>query len=88
MYCIDQQGQVNEMGVAFSSELYALINKGGLNCCFLQQVLVLDEPTSGLDSTSGLRVVAALQQAARERQLTVVAVLHQPRYEIFNCFDR
>jgi ABC-type multidrug transport system ATPase subunit len=52
------------------------------------RVLVLDEPTSGLDSTSGLRVVEALQKAAHVKGLTVVTVLHQPRFEIFNCFDR
>jgi ABC-type molybdenum transport system ATPase subunit/photorepair protein PhrA len=37
-------------------------------------VLVLDEPTSGLDSTSGLRVVEALQKAAHVKGLTVVTV--------------
>mmetsp|Transcript_9620 Transcript_9620/g.29125 ORF Transcript_9620/g.29125 Transcript_9620/m.29125 type:complete len:963 (-) Transcript_9620:351-3239(-) len=51
-------------------------------------LLVLDEPTSGLDSTAGLRVVHALQNAATIKGLTIVCVLHQPRYEIFRCCDR
>jgi len=49
--------------------------------------LALDEPTSGLDSTSSLKVVAALRAVAVDQQLTVVAVIHQPRYEIFSQFD-
>eukprot|EP00041_Stephanoeca_diplocostata_P007888 m.113397 g.113397 ORF g.113397 m.113397 type:complete len:761 (-) comp17080_c0_seq3:163-2445(-) len=51
-------------------------------------LLVLDEPTSGLDSTSGLRVINGLQAAARRKGITIIAVLHQPRYEIFRTCDR
>ena len=50
-------------------------------------VLFLDEPTSGLDSTSSLTVLRALKRVAAEGGLTIVAVLHQPRYEIFEMFD-
>eukprot|EP00037_Helgoeca_nana_P030575 m.378629 g.378629 ORF g.378629 m.378629 type:complete len:1009 (-) comp28222_c0_seq4:2778-5804(-) len=49
--------------------------------------LALDEPTSGLDSTSSLKVVGALKAVAIDQHLTVVAVIHQPRYEIFAQFD-
>ena len=48
-------------------------------------VLFLDEPTSGLDSTSSMEVCTALRKIA-DIGLTVVTVLHQPRYEIFTQF--
>ena len=48
-------------------------------------VLFLDEPTSGLDSTSSMEVCNALRKIA-DIGLTVVTVLHQPRYEIFCQF--
>ncbi|KAJ3232663.1 hypothetical protein HDU81_002813 [Chytriomyces hyalinus] len=48
--------------------------------------LFLDEPTSGLDSTTSLEVATILQSIA-ELGLTITAVIHQPRVEIFNKFD-
>eukprot|EP00808_Paulinella_micropora_P013567 g50285.t1 len=47
--------------------------------------LILDEPTSGLDSTSSKEVCQALRMIA-ESGLTVMTVIHQPRYEIFRMF--
>ena len=44
-------------------------------------------PCSGLDSTSSLMVVDALKAVAEERKLTIVCVIHQPRYEIFSESD-
>ena len=49
-------------------------------------VLFLDEPTSGLDSTSSMEVCECLQRVA-SLGLTVITVIHQPRYEIFAAFD-
>ena len=50
-------------------------------------VLFLDEPTSGLDATSSLHVCSALRRIAR-LGITVVLVVHQPRYEILaQCHD-
>ncbi len=43
------------------------------------------EPTSGLDSTSSEEVLSCLRTVA-ELGLTIVTVLHQPRYEIFQMF--
>ena len=43
----------------------------------------LAEPTSGLDSTSSKEVCACLKEIAENNGLTVVTVVHQPRYEIF-----
>mgnify|MGYP000141187841 CR=1 FL=1 len=49
-------------------------------------VLFLDEPTSGLDSTSSLEVCACLKKVANQG-LTIITVIHQPRYEIFTAID-
>lgn len=49
-------------------------------------ILILDEPTSGLDSSSALSLVQLLYQLSRSG-LTVAAVIHQPRPEVFRLFD-
>ena len=66
-------------------------------------VIFLDEPTSGLDSATSLMLVDALNKIARSDGVdhsasytkedpsggrAVVAVIHQPRYEIFSRFDQ
>ncbi|KAJ3069575.1 hypothetical protein HDU98_007367 [Podochytrium sp. JEL0797] len=48
--------------------------------------IFLDEPTSGLDATSSLDVASILHSVAA-LGLTIVAVIHQPRIEIFRKFD-
>ncbi|KAJ3247171.1 hypothetical protein HDU78_004978 [Chytriomyces hyalinus] len=48
--------------------------------------IFLDEPTSGLDSTAALKVSQILRSISRVG-LPVVAIIHQPRIEIFNTFD-
>jgi ABC-type multidrug transport system ATPase subunit len=48
-------------------------------------ILFLDEPTSGLDATSSLQLIKALRATAKQG-ITVAAVLHQPRYEMFCLF--
>nr|KAJ3420418.1 hypothetical protein HK105_005685 [Polyrhizophydium stewartii] len=48
--------------------------------------IFLDEPTSGLDSTSALQTADILKNIA-SLGTTVVAVIHQPRVEIFRKFD-
>jgi ABC-type multidrug transport system ATPase subunit len=50
-------------------------------------VLFLDEPTSGLDSHSSEVVLAALKEMTK-LGMTVVTVIHQPRYSIFSSFDQ
>ena len=45
-----------------------------------------DEPTTGLDSTTSIDVTRVLRSIA-SLQVSVVAVLHQPRQEIFNLLD-
>lgn len=49
-------------------------------------VLFLDEPTTGIDSSSALNVARIIHNLARSG-LTCVAVIHQPRSEIFSLID-
>ena len=46
---------------------------------------MLDEPTSGLDATTALDIVRSLQKLT-EIGMTVVMVVHQPRYSLFTLF--
>eukprot|EP00762_Andalucia_godoyi_P007477 ANDGO_07789.mRNA.1 Putative white-brown complex homolog protein 30 len=62
-------------------------------------LLILDEPTTGLDATVAKEIIACLCRIASSsssspprkgwcrKQTTVVAVLHQPRFEIFEMLD-
>jgi ABC-type multidrug transport system ATPase subunit len=58
----------------------------GLELVALPLCLVLDEPTSGLDATAALEIIEILGKIAR-LGTTVIAVVHQPRVEIFREFD-
>jgi ABC-type multidrug transport system ATPase subunit len=53
---------------------------GNPSICFL------DEPTSGLDSTTSIELIATLKKMC-DNGMTIVMVIHQPRYEIFNMID-
>lgn len=55
-------------------------------------VCLLDEPTTGLDAYTARRVVLLLRHLAhtpyRENlHRTIILSIHQPRYDIFACFD-
>lgn len=66
----------------------------GIELAAVPMALFLDEPTrlvyfkdfSGLDSSSAL-IVAELLKGIASLGITVVAVIHQPRFEIFQTFD-
>lgn len=58
----------------------------GLELAGAPLALFLDEPTSGLDSTAALNVCEILKRLTR-LGITVVSVIHQPRFEIFSKFD-
>jgi len=51
------------------------------------KLLFADEPTSGLDSTTSHDVVSSLNDAAAHLGTTVIAVIHQPRFETLSLFD-
>lgn len=53
------------------------------------QLLFLDEPTTGLDTTSALTLVSVLRKlASPDIGITVVLLIHQPRAEIVDMFDK
>ncbi|KAJ3276162.1 hypothetical protein HDV01_005610 [Terramyces sp. JEL0728] len=58
----------------------------GMELGALPLAVFLDEPTSGLDSTSSLNVAVLLKNMA-ELGLSTIAVIHQPRLEIYNEID-
>jgi len=52
-----------------------------------KRFLFADEPTTGLDAATALLVCRRLSAVAARSRCTVVAVLHQPRREIFAALD-
>lgn len=50
--------------------------------------IVLDEPTSGLPGHTALELVQQLKQLAVVGKLTVLAIVHQPRLELWQTLDR
>ncbi|ORY53533.1 PEP carboxykinase-like protein [Rhizoclosmatium globosum] len=58
----------------------------GLELAAAPLSIFLDEPTSGLDSTAALDAINIMSSISR-LGLTIVAVIHQPRLEIFEAFD-
>eukprot|EP01006_Ploeotia_vitrea_P007286 TRINITY_DN1660_c0_g1_i1.p1 TRINITY_DN1660_c0_g1~~TRINITY_DN1660_c0_g1_i1.p1 ORF type:complete len:705 (+),score=75.15 TRINITY_DN1660_c0_g1_i1:130-2115(+) len=59
----------------------------GMELAACPAILFLDEPTSGLDSASSMLVCKTMRRLA-EQGMTIIAVIHQPRYEIFTMFHR
>ncbi|KAJ3121092.1 hypothetical protein HK100_012521 [Physocladia obscura] len=57
-----------------------------MELCAAPLAIFLDEPTSGLDATRS-HDVATILRAVTHLGLTIVAVIHQPRIEIFRKFD-
>jgi len=58
----------------------------GMELCAYPDILFLDEPTSGLDSTASLDIIQSLTSISR-LGVTVISVIHQPRYGLFKLFD-
>ncbi|TPX35213.1 hypothetical protein SmJEL517_g02343 [Synchytrium microbalum] len=59
----------------------------GMELAAVPTTLFLDEPTSGLDATTALTLMENLKFVSSRLGITVIAVIHQPRLEIFNTFD-
>jgi ABC-type multidrug transport system ATPase subunit len=51
-------------------------------------VLFLDEPTTGLDSFIALSITQLIVSISKTYKRTVIATIHQPSSQIFDCFDR
>mmetsp|Transcript_52174 Transcript_52174/g.93571 ORF Transcript_52174/g.93571 Transcript_52174/m.93571 type:complete len:895 (+) Transcript_52174:75-2759(+) len=58
----------------------------GLELAACPTILFLDEPTSGLDATASLMLVTQLKRMA-ELGMTVIMIIHQPRYSLFTQID-
>lgn len=58
----------------------------GIELASAPMAIFLDEPTSGLDATSASSIMRLLQALSR-LGVTVIAIVHQPREQIFAAFD-
>jgi len=58
----------------------------GLELAACPTLLFLDEPTSGLDSTTSLMLCEMLKKMT-DLGMTIVMVIHQPRYGLFTLID-
>ncbi|PRP88105.1 putative ATP-binding cassette transporter [Planoprotostelium fungivorum] len=58
----------------------------GMEIVASPSILFLDEPTSGLDSAMSLNLCQTLKRLT-QIGVNIVAVIHQPRYDIFDQFD-
>ncbi len=77
-------GDANTRGVSGGQKKRVNI---GLELMARPKVLFLDEPTSGLDANSSSITLSSLKKLAKSG-VTVVTVIHQPRYSIFELFDQ
>jgi ABC-type multidrug transport system ATPase subunit len=59
----------------------------GMELVTCPSAIFLDEPTSGLDATAAMKIANTMKKIAIDIGISVVAVIHQPRYEIFSEFD-
>ena len=59
----------------------------GIELAAAPMAIFLDEPTSGLDATSAASIMRLLRALSR-LDVTVIAIIHQPREQIFYGFDQ
>eukprot|EP00494_Astrolonche_serrata_P004264 UN04276 len=59
----------------------------GMEICAYPSVIFLDEPTSGLDAATAEKVIGVLR-AVSKKLITIVAVIHQPRWSTYRQFDK
>ena len=59
----------------------------GIELAAAPMAIFLDEPTSGLDSTSAASIMRLIRAISR-LGVTVIAIIHQPREQIFYGFDQ
>ncbi|GAB7358916.1 hypothetical protein MBLNU230_g4136t1 [Neophaeotheca triangularis] len=59
----------------------------GLELAAAPMAILLDEPTSGLDATSAASIMRLLKAISR-LGVTTIAIIHQPREQIFYGFDQ
>jgi ABC-type multidrug transport system ATPase subunit len=59
----------------------------GCELAAVPSIVLMDEPTSGLDATSTSEVLCGLK-ALTNAGMTIVCVIHQPRFAAFQLFDQ
>lgn len=58
----------------------------GMELAAMPSIVFMDEPTSGLDGAATLELAVCLAEL-KKSGLTIVCVIHQPRYTVFNKFS-
>lgn len=76
-------GGVEERGISGGQRKRVNI---GLELAADPALLFLDEPTSGLDATSSLLIIGSLKKLT-DLGVTIISVIHQPRFSLFTLFD-
>lgn len=59
----------------------------GMELVAQPRLLCLDEPTSGVDASTAMRLAHTIGSLCRSSGMTALAVLHQPRGEIYSLLD-
>ncbi len=77
--------EVKEKEVKCHSQFFLWKVNVGIELAGDPCVLLLDEPTSGLDASASKAICESLRKLA-DIGLTIIAVIHQPRYEIFTLY--
>jgi ABC-type multidrug transport system ATPase subunit len=77
-------GSVHKRGISGGERRRCSI---GLSMMAKPHILFLDEPTSGLDASSSTTVITILKKLTKERNLSVLCSIHQPRQKIFSMFN-
>jgi ABC-type multidrug transport system ATPase subunit len=59
----------------------------GMEVVHMPTLLIMDEPTSGLDATGCQNLIEFLKALTNTTRMTIISVIHQPRYTSFMLFD-
>ncbi|KAI9351338.1 P-loop containing nucleoside triphosphate hydrolase protein, partial [Obelidium mucronatum] len=60
----------------------------GVQLLMNPSLIFMDEPTTGLDSFSARSLIETLVSLAHKTNRTIILSIHQPRSDIFSCFDQ
>lgn len=77
-------GSVDKRGVSGGQRKRVSI---GMELVGLHPIILMDEPTSGLDA-SGSQQLLMFSKSLTQMGITIVAVVHQPRFSSFMLFDQ